>query len=102
MDNELKPEQWVFDNPRLAHDCGLALNSASLAAADAAIKAMGLPPVDEETLEETPEQNEAARIGRAVYDAVIRSLGTDSALQERGELPAVTIPELFEAYQHGM
>lgn len=52
-------DPWIQQNPRLAHDCGLALDTARTAAADAAIEALGLPPVDGSA--QTPEQDPAGR-----------------------------------------
>lgn len=95
---------WRQENPRLAHDGDLALNDAEVAAMDAALLASGLDPLTEDEVDEgsegSPEQRRAQQVGRAVFRAVVESLGMDTALQARDGLGAVTVPELFAAYRH--
>lgn len=104
----LPPDPWIIDNPRLAHDGGLALDSARVAATDAMYAALGLPPVDDEDDEDegegeySSEHRRAHRIAMAVFDAILDSLGTDTALAARGSLPAVTVAELHQAYLHDL
>ena len=95
----MTPDPWNKQNPRLAHDCGLALDTARTAAADAAIKALSRPPVDGSA--ETPEHEKAEQLVGVVVEAFLSSLGEDEALAARGDLPAVTVTELAEAAKRG-
>jgi hypothetical protein len=97
-----RPDPWILDNPRLAHDCGLALTSARLNAIDAAVEASGLSPLPEYDSDQTPEQQTAVEIGRAVFEAVMQTIGKDDALRARGEVADVTVAELFVAFGHGL
>lgn len=97
----MQPDPWISNNPRLAHDAGLALTTARVAAAAVVIEAQGLPPRSPDA-DPTPEQKAASDLGKKVLDAILRTLGADKALQARGDLPAVTVPELYAAYQHGL